>query len=80
MTGKGDHGLLHDQMSLRHSHSFLGNGAAWRAGWPELIQCRCCDDLGQFLLILLEISCNFVMSLQYLLLFSVPIYFPHYSA
>lgn len=80
MAGKGDHGLLHDQMSLRHSHPFLGSGAAWRAGWPELIQFRCCDDLGQFLLILLEISCNFVMSLQYLLLFSVPIYFPRYSA
>lgn len=80
VAGKGDHGLLRDQMSLRLSRLFLGKRAVWKAGWPELILFRCFDELGQFLLVLLELSCNFAMSLQYLLFFSAPIYFPSHSA
>ena len=76
VAGQGDYGLLHDQMTLTLSCPFLGKGAGWKAWWPELIWFRCCDDLGQFLLELLEISCHFVTCLQYLLFFSVPIYFP----
>lgn len=45
--------------SLSLPHLFLRKG---EVGWPDGF--RFYDDLGQFLLVLLEVSCNFVTSLQ----------------
>lgn len=41
-----------------------------RGGRWDGLCVRCDDDLGQFLLVLLEIACDFVTSLQLLLFFS----------